>query len=382
MVEAPEGAAPIEIIVAFAPNRKFTPRGTLEKWQRLFGPIVGDQPLLGFMIELAAAGILLELAPADVGNMVVEMKGESSCGKSTTCMFAASFSSGDPSRETCGAKSWNTTLEALEALEALMATHADNLLVLDEANNAGVDRRAGRDHLLKAAFRLSSTEGKHRLRTGVEVTGAKLLTLSNSNETLAVAAKASPEVTLALQARVPTLDVSTDRPLGVLDTVPKGSPSARAAIEELRHLVTICYGSPHRALVTWVTRRRHTDEAALRARIAADIERFNERSGAANLMGAEARASKVFALAYAAGRILRECDIVPKSWCGPYKAARRAYALWLSGLATTRPASPAKRPTPRVPRHDSAASNLSSFRREAAAGGDVQSGKGLRAGRG
>ncbi len=328
-VVGPRDVPPTEVIVAFEPDAKFTRRGKLGDWQAAMEPVVAGQTLPVFVLCLALAPPLLTLAPPDFGNQLCEIAGPSGHGKSTLAFLAASVWAGDPARETLGAESWLTTLEAIERQ---MAVHADALLVLDEANKAGSSRKTQRELIEKAIFRLSGTEGKARHGTGVEVSGARLLTISTSNEPLAQLLKVTPAVMEALQARMVTFEVSWEGPLRAFDRVPHGFASERKAVEALLRAIATYYGTPGRAMVVRLVQERAADEPKLRRRIPQFIAHFYKLTGAGDLAGSAGRAAKLFALAYAAGRLAREWGILPEAWGMISKLVPRLYALWRSAV--------------------------------------------------
>ena len=238
-VVGPPDVPSTEVIVAFGPDAKITQRGKLGDWQAAMEPFVAGQTLPVSVLCLGLAPPLLTLAPPDFGNQLCEIAGPSGHGKSTLAFLAASVWAGDPARETLGAESWLTTLEAIDRQ---MAAHADALLVLDEANKAGSSRKKQRELIEKAIFRLSGTEGKARYATGVEVSGARLLTISTSNEPLAQLLEVTPAVMQALQARMVTFEVSSEGPLRAFDRVPHGFASERKAVEALLGAIATRYG--------------------------------------------------------------------------------------------------------------------------------------------
>ena len=157
----PRGSQPVEVIVAFKPMAKFTPRGDISAWRDATGPVVGEQTLPMFVLGYGLVPPLLELAPPDCNNQVLELKGPTGSGKSVLSLLAASLWAGDPGRETLGGEDWLTTLEYTEDY---MRDHADSLLVLDETNKAATDARSQGELVKKAVFRLSGTEGKGAAR--------------------------------------------------------------------------------------------------------------------------------------------------------------------------------------------------------------------------
>jgi hypothetical protein len=82
-VIAPRGDE-TEVIVAFEGDPKFTPEGSLTKWQASVGPLVTDQPLALFALAFAFVGPLLRFAPAGYTNPLIELVGPRECGTVAT----------------------------------------------------------------------------------------------------------------------------------------------------------------------------------------------------------------------------------------------------------------------------------------------------------
>jgi hypothetical protein len=125
-----------------------------------------------------------------------------------------------------------------------------------------------------------------------------------------------------------TLHVSPDGPLRALGEVPRRFKDPRAAIEALKEAVALHYGAAGRAFMERLVQERANDEAGLRTRLAKYLRVFKRQSGAGGLKGAEARASKLFAVAYAAGRLAREWDILPTKWGRAADVVVPVYDAW------------------------------------------------------
>ena len=103
-----------EVIIAFQPNPKFTPKSTLAGWQQAVGPIVAQQRLPLLAVSLAFVGPLLRFAPPHLLNPQVELVGEREAGKSTLAALGASVWAGDPNSDVGGGETWDVTVNALD----------------------------------------------------------------------------------------------------------------------------------------------------------------------------------------------------------------------------------------------------------------------------
>ena len=157
----------------------------------------------------------------------------------------------------------------------------------------------------------------------------RLMTLISSNDGFdELGVRMGRNTKGAVAARMVTLDVSRDGPLRALDRVPVGFASVRAAIQALHNAVALHYGAAGHALVARLVAERAADEPRLRRRIARRLEKFNRLTGAGELTGGDARASKLFALVYVAWCLARRWGILPKAWGRPSVVVRKVYAAW------------------------------------------------------
>lgn len=120
--------------------------GTLDDWQKNIAAFCKGNSRLIFAVALAFAAPLLKITGAESGGF--HFRGESSAGKTTTLLVAASV---------WGGKSYVQNWRATDnALEGLAAQHNDTLLILDELSQ--IDSKfAG-----EIAYMLANGQGKAR----------------------------------------------------------------------------------------------------------------------------------------------------------------------------------------------------------------------------
>lgn len=312
---------PREVIVAFTPDPKFTPMGTLEGWQEAVGPIVTDQALLLFVIAWAVVGGVLRFSAPHVPNPEAEVVGPKEIGKSSIAALGVSVWAGDPNSDVGGGESWDVTVNALDRLKV---AHSDSLLVLDEANLAGTSGQDQRELITKAVFKLAATGGRKRYTDKSAMPEVRLAVFSTSNRRLRDIVQTTTAVRGALASRLITISIPKDHPHGVLTSVPAGCQNAREAIERLRGVVDQQYGTAGRTFMSRLVEAAASDEPGLRRILEKRMARFLGKAGEVG-SGDSARVVKAFALAYAAGRLAQDYEVVPRSWGSILKACLSVY---------------------------------------------------------
>lgn len=303
-VAAPPKRSPDSVIMAFTPIAKFEPRGNLAAYRRTIKPVVRAQPLPMFAIYFALIPPLLRFAPADVTTYpMIELVGPRGSGKTVIACLAASVWAG-ADRLTGGAETWDLTEGSLDQLKQ---QHNDGLLVLDEANLAGSNRKQQADLIAKATFKLA-TDGSKRRMYEPERPSTRQAMLSTSNESLRDIVTGAPSVMDALSSRLVTILV--DGELGVFHSEPKAFESAQDAIEDLRRSIANNFGSLGREFVERLVKKAAANEEGLCAEIAAAITEFRDH---APEKGDSTRVLKLFGLAYAAGRLASAWHLIQMS---------------------------------------------------------------------
>lgn len=323
-----------EIITAFEGDSKFDPRGSLQAWQNELGPLLGQQSYPLFAIYLALVGPLLRFAPPDYINPVFELVGGPHCGKTTVGVVAASTTAGDETSDVGGGETWDLTLAALDPLRE---AHCDNFLLLDEGNLAGADQRKAQEVLRAAVFRLAGSGKKRRYGDTGPSEQINLATLSTSNTRLAELVSANSAVMGALQSRMITLVVGADRPHGVLSSLPPGFDEAEKVIVAMRAAANHNYGGAARRFVQKLGIAAMRDEAALRARVAGRLRKFESHRALAGFSGSP-RVRKAFSIVYAAGWLAIRYGVLPSDWKKPMRTVTEIFGHYLAseGLADVR----------------------------------------------
>lgn len=152
--------------------------GSLQEWRENVSSLALGNSMVMFSISSAFAGPLLNSLNIEGGGF--HFVGDSSLGKSTSCMAAISVW-GSPELK----RSWRSTVNGLEGIAA---QHNDNFLVLDEIKESSPKEVAG------AAYMLANGHGKTVMSSTRRVSAVRrwrLIYLSNGELSLGDMIKSS-----------------------------------------------------------------------------------------------------------------------------------------------------------------------------------------------
>jgi putative DNA primase/helicase len=293
-----------EIVVSFHPDERFAPRGSLDDWQEVIGPLVEGQPLLQFALSYAFVGPLLRFAPPGFLNPQVEFVGRRECGKSTTLVAAQSVWGGNPDSDVGACETWDLTEAALDEIKL---RHADGFLVLDEGNLAGSTSKQQRDTISASVFRTAGTGRKKRYGDVEPGSQARVAMMSTTNKSLAEHMCSQGAVAGALRSRMLTVRISDKSPYGVFASLPDGCSTSREAAELLQKGTSENFGTAARQFIECLAERASVDETAFRGRIEKLLTKYLERAP----RGESARIGKTFALTAIAGLLACKWEVLP-----------------------------------------------------------------------
>lgn len=296
-----------------AQENAFRVKGSPEQWRERVGmPCAGNSRLV-FAVSAAFGGPLLKLAGIEGGGF--HMRGDSSTGKSTTQVVAASVY-GNPSRFK---QSWRATGNAIEGVAA---QHNDCLLILDEIGE--VDPKEAGD----VAYMLGNGQGKARAsRTGVPRPRLswRLLFLSSGEKSLADHMR---EVGKSLRAgqenRMADIPADAGAGMGVFEDVHGHDGGAAFS----RHLVAqagACYGAAGRAWLQWLTE----NPEGLRDRVRSLVQRIELQIVPEAAAGQVKRVADRCAVVGAAGELATAAGLTGWDVGEAERSARECFNAWL-----------------------------------------------------
>lgn len=301
-------------------DHEYRPQGTLEGWQEGVGRLADGNTRVVLAICAAFVGPLLAAVGAEGGGL--HLRGESSIGKSTALLAAASVW-GPPSF----VGTWRATSNGLEGV-AEKAN--DGLLILDEI--AQLDpKEAG-----QVAYLLANGRGKSRASQSGEARAARQwLTFFLSSGEISLADHARSDgrgrgSSAGQEVRILDIEADAGKNHGLFDTLHDyagGDELARA----IKDSAAAHYGVAGPAFVHGLIGR--LDDVAKEVR--EGMNRFAKDCLPEGATGQVARACQRFGLVAMAGELAVAEGVLPWEPGAACEAAKAAFAGWIDGRGGT-----------------------------------------------
>lgn len=317
-------AEPIFYQGAHAEGLRLGIGGTLDGWRaKVATPAAGNSRLV-LALSASFAAPCLGLLGAEGGGL--HLRGESSTGKSTALLLAAS-AWGPPDY----LRTWRATDNALEGIAA---QHSDLLLCLDEMGELP-PKVAG-----ATAYMLANGSGKsraHRDGTARAAARWRLLFLSTGEVGLAdLIAEAGGRTRAGQEVRVIDLPADAGAGLGLFERLPAGiRPGAFA--DALKDAAATHFGHAGPAFVAELV--KHHGEAREALRTARDA--IAATLAPADAAGQVRRVAQRFALVAAAGELATEYGLTGWAEGEAEGAAIACFRGWIAARGTAGAAEPA-----------------------------------------
>lgn len=295
---------------------------TLEKWRETVGRMSAGNSRLVFAISASFAGVLLELSGLDSGGF--HFRGPSSTGK-TTIIKAASSVWGIPKKHT---RQWRATVNGLEGLAA---HHNDNVLILDDIDQAN-EKDVG-----DSVYLLANGQGKSRaFKNGAARKGIswRLLFISSGEHSLAaILSRADKRATAGQEIRLADIEADAGAGMGVFEEL-HGIEAASLFADAINAATSKCYGTPGSYWLSVIANFRSTSRGCnlLIERIENDISEFVSQVVPPGSHGQISRVAKRFALVAAAGELASEHEITGWPAGEAKQAAKACFVAWLHGF--------------------------------------------------
>lgn len=308
-----EGSERVVFQSESAQENTFRVRGSSEKWRDRVSLLCAGNSRLVLAVAAAFAGPTLRLAGMEGGGF--HMRGDSSTGKSTTQVVAASVY-GNPDRFK---QSWKATDNALEGVAA---QHNDCLLILDEIGE--VDPKLIGD----IAYMLAGGFGKARAaRTGVPRPRQtwRVLFFSTGEKSLYDHMQEAGKRTRAGQEnRMADIPADAGKGMGVFEDL-HGHDGGAAFSRHLVAQASACHGAAGRAWLHWLT----DNAEGLRERIRMLAQRIELQIVPEAGGGQVQRVGARFALVGAAGELATAAGLTGWAVGEAERAARDCFNAWL-----------------------------------------------------
>jgi putative DNA primase/helicase len=299
--------------------------GTLAEWEaNVAGPCAKSSYLV-FGLCLALAAPLLRLAQVDGG--CVHFRGASNADVSIIGATAATVF-GDIAGEGSYCQSWR---EMKAAATEIAEGHCDLPLILsdltglDSALENAAQKAADIVHSIMTGAAAQRRAPRRSGRGTDAVSQARVLVVSASDLSLAGNARIRSGARLANEVWIIDIPVPT-RTTGIFDRLPSmPNRRRRELVTSLRKSSTAHCGMAGRAFVQQIAKVVSDDEVNFKADLDKRMRRFFERAGVATDDAYEVQFARRFALAYAAGTLAIDYNVVPWHEDLVKRSIRRCY---------------------------------------------------------
>ncbi|MBB4305029.1 hypothetical protein GGD81_004095 [Rhodobium orientis] len=310
-----------EVIATFEKDNCWGERGSFRKWKEALESTVSDNVFAQFLLNFGFTGPLIAKSPPNLLNPAIELVGPREIGKSTIATMVTSIYGGNKASEIGLGRSANLTKQALKPLQR---TSADALLFLDELNL--VDGSV--ENNLHLVFEHASSDERARYGDTARKKPVRNSLIMTGNRALADRCGASSEVIEAARSRF--ISLRFDGP--ILTRIPAKFKTSREAAEFLKARVRRHHGTAIGEFIGSLLKECEESDAAIRRRIKELMGTFRDRVPAEQIVSQ--RIVDMFALTYAAGVLVQEWRIVPKSFLDPMASTLAVYkhALEFEGI--------------------------------------------------
>lgn len=294
-------------VVFDEPEVPLATAGTLAGWKRAVTSVRG-QPTFILPLCLAFVGPILELFP-NASNIIIDLSGDSSSGKSTALGLCASVWGAPVDSPGSLALKLRTTPVGMEQH---MIARAGTLLALDEVNLLAVSVAQQGAALAELAMAIAEGTIKHRYKAA-GMTGLRFGCFITSNVPFPrLIADADPANREAAVARTITVPVDAGTGHRSWTSLPEGCANGKAASLALSRALLANYGHAADAFLRQLVRQHRRDHLGLLNSIARHRARFlRSLPPAANaVLG---RRDESFSLMYAAAALASEYGVLPIS---------------------------------------------------------------------
>lgn len=307
-------------IIVYQSNQSIEPgtsrAGTLDEWNAQIGKMAVGNSRLVFAISIALAAPMAALVDEDSGGF--NLRGASSCGKSTALKVAASVW-GRPDRY---CRNWRATANGLEGLATM---HNDALLILDELSQIQAGEAGD------AAYMLANGQGKARAgRAGETRQSARwrLLFLSAGEISLATLMEsAGKQANAGQEIRLADIPADAGAGLGLFESIHSASTSAAFA-EALAESSVKAHGELGVAWLELLVERRSELTVSLRPMLQSLVSAMVP----AGSSGQISRVARRFALVGIAGEIAAGAGLVDWPDGEASASAINCFRAWLESF--------------------------------------------------
>lgn len=321
-----------DLCVRLHPNANFLPSailssGSLEDWKKEVASLAAYSDRLMLALCVGFSGLILKWVDMESGG--IHLYGISSDGKTTAIGFACTVYSN---------KDYIASWDVTEAgLEDLAVGRNDALLPLNELKLLNSDPVIAAQKGSKLVY--SIAEGKGRVRTTKyqnEVSTWRTVVLSSGELSLAAHAE-NGSLTRLDGERVRVIDIPSDSGSGykIFDRLPPGFSSFTHLAGHVNAQCQKYYGTALIPYVEGLLKWEAEAPGSLQVKIQTLVDRFLEKCGVDPDNSQEMRIARRFGVAFAAGAIARELDILNFENAEIGKAIKNCYQAYAQAQPVT-----------------------------------------------
>jgi len=316
------------IVAQFKANSRIGRSGSKKKSLAALGRFTKNQPIPQFLLHYSLTPLLLDFVPVRfyVENTLVELFGSTTSAKSALATTVAGSPWGGSSHKTHAFLDFNSTVNKIEAE---MANFNATLMGLDESTQQQGDAHQRRAAIANLIHRLSSGHSKGRLHQSDGET-FKTMVVVTSNDPSTQGLDESQSVAGGLNVRYIGIQVP-DRETKFLEFFPDGVATIQEVIEELHENATENYGHIARDMVKAILRSQTRDPDELPSLIAKYMGEYLAYNKIEKSDAYRYRHLKPVALAYAAGRIAKDWNVLPEEHFGGFLKPMSRLLKYIAG---------------------------------------------------
>lgn len=307
--------------------------GHQEDWQRVFAPVLRQNPLFVFASTVALMPPMLALA--GMPGCMFSFVGESSTGKTSLIDFMGSVRGGIPEPDLGFQDSFRATANFLERYAT--ASH-DGLLLLDDIRSIPPRERAR--VVEEAIYFIAGGRTKGRANdASIRPASFRTVAVTSDNFPLRrLLGNAGIEHDPSMLVRF--IEIAIPSPAGVLQEEGLSRAARAERIAGVRQSSHKHFGHVGHRFLKRLVKSWNTDRDELQSSLYRRIQRQQDRLLSSDADNIETRVSKYFALAYATGKLAINYGALPISTAQLRDAVGLAYELHRSAVESSQHSDP------------------------------------------
>jgi hypothetical protein len=321
-----------DLCVRLHPNAHFRSSsilssGSLKDWKKEVASLAAYSDRMMLALCVSFSGLILKWVDQECGGF--HFHGESTDGKTTAIVFASTV---------YGNKDYLASWDVTEAgLEDLAVGRNDALLPLNELKLLDSDPVIASQKGSKLVYLIAEGKGRQRAKNYQnEISTWRTVVLSSGELSLADHAEKG-SLTRLDGERVRVIDLPANSGSGykIFDRLPPGYSSSTDFAEHVKAQCQKYYGTALIPYVEGLLKWKAEAPGSLQKKIQALVDKFLKKCGVDPDNGQEMRIARRFGVAFAAGAIARELDILNFENAEIGKAIKNCYQAYAQAQPVT-----------------------------------------------